>query len=660
MPFLLYILLLISLTAFGFEKDLNTINASISALLEEAWKEYHKGHFEKARQLFREVESKESDNIEAKRGLICIARYFEKEARLDYQTMRNEMLEEVERAWQPALLNKQIKAPRSSPIVHMKERLEGLWIDKLSFTEASLPQAIDQLADFAEKKGLHINLLIAAPPSSETKLTLTLRQMHLQRALEYVAMVSGLQLEFSEDAVVLRPAEGPGGEALLTEFFHLSRGTVARLSSLDDRFEKTGAGRPLEAKQLIPATTLEEEMAIRGFLQRAGISFDQKGCTLAFDGTQLVVTQTARQMERLKRILERYENTYQVEIEAKFMEVQQGALEELGFQWRLNHKNDYVRTQNALGKERVLRDLSDAFTRQNASMGPGSIVLEPPSSAIPIPNLPPAFPGSINLGAMAGNLANISGIISGWNIDMVVRALEQQTGADLMSAPKLTVLSGKTAEIVVAREFRYPESYGKIDSAVGTTASTALTGGSAGVTITAGTPQNFVTRPVGVQMEVTPTVEDEGKRISLRLEPRVTEFEGFVEYGGRSVAISGGTTVDVPSGFFQPIFSVRHIRTEMTIENGATVIMGGLAREEQKTVNDKVPILGDLPFIGRFFRSEGQSNQKKSLLILVTGNVLLPGGMPSKLGDQKSFSYPSLMTPGGLMQKDDEGAPPIL
>ncbi|MDR2664636.1 MAG: hypothetical protein LBB14_03915, partial [Puniceicoccales bacterium] len=61
----------------------------------------------------------------------------------------------------------------------------------------------------------------------------------------------------------------------------------------------------------------------------------------------------------------------------------------------------------------------------------------------------------------------------------VLRALEQQTGSDLMSAPKVTVLSGKTAEIVVAQEFRYSEEYDAILSSVGTSSDT-LSGSLAG------------------------------------------------------------------------------------------------------------------------------------------------------------------------------------
>src|ERR1035437_10561093 len=109
-------------------------------------------------------------------------------------------------------------------------------------------------------------------------------------------------------------------------------------------------------------------------------------------------------------------------------------------------------------------------------------------------------------------------------------------------------------------------------------------GGSAGVAITAGTPQDFTSRDVGVELRVTPTVEEDDYSISLDLNPRVTEFDGFVEFGGPSIAISGGTTVTVPSGFFQPIFSVRDISTKVTIWDGATLVMGGLTREEVKKV----------------------------------------------------------------------------
>jgi general secretion pathway protein D len=101
-----------------------------------------------------------------------------------------------------------------------------------------------------------------------------------------------------------------------------------------------------------------------------------------------------------------------------------------------------------------------------------------------------------------------------------------------------------------------------------------------------------------------------------------------VEYGGPSVAISGGTTVTVPPGFYQPIFGVRELTTRVTLWDGATLVMGGLTREEVKKVKDKVPVLGSLPLVGRLFRSEGESSQKRNLIIFVTARLVGPGGAP--------------------------------
>jgi len=149
---------------------------------------------------------------------------------------------------------------------------------------------------------------------------------------------------------------------------------------------------------------------------------------------------------------------------------------------------------------------------------------------------------------------------------------------------------------------------------------------------------------------VTPTVEEDDYSISLDLNPKVTEFDGFVEYGGQSIAISSGTTVTVPSGFFQPIFSTRELTTKVTVWDGATLVMGGLTREEVKKVNDKIPILGDIPFFGRAFRSKGESTQKRNLLIFVTANLVSPGGSPKKqklqsVQPSSIFQNPTMVTP---------------
>ena len=244
------------------------------------------------------------------------------------------------------------------------------------------------------------------------------------------------------------------------------------------------------------------------------------------------------------------------------------------------------------------------------------------------------------------------GVWDHYLFNMQIRALEQKQGSDLLCAPKVTVISGQTASITVSQQMRFPEEWGDMQSNVGT--SSGDSGGNGSVTITPGTPSSFTTADVGVVMEVTPNVEDGS--ISLTLNPKVTEFEGFLEYGGTGVAISSGITVTVPSGFIMPVFSVREIHTNVTVLDGATLVMGGLTREEVITVNDQVPVLGDIPFIGRLFQSKGESRQKKNLLIFVTVNRISPGGSIAReqfqgMNPGSVFQNPTVVTPGGSVKR---------
>jgi general secretion pathway protein D len=269
------------------------------------------------------------------------------------------------------------------------------------------------------------------------------------------------------------------------------------------------------------------------------------------------------------------------------------------------------------------------------------------------------MPGGVNLGNVAQTFSNKVGVLGQYDLSVMIRAIEENAGSDLMSSPSLTVLDGKTALIKVAQLLRYPQAYGDTQSNVGTSgaATGGATGGSsAGVTITAGTPQDFTVAEVGVTLEVTPTVAADDS-IALNLKPKVTEFEGFVEYGGTSIAISAGTTVVVPSGFFQPIFSTREVTTDVTVFDGATVVIGGLTREEVKTVEDRVPVLGSIPIIGAAFRSSGKTIQKKSLMVFVTANLVSPGGATLRSSHPgmragSTFSNPTLISPGGAVYRE--------
>ncbi|MDR0727552.1 MAG: hypothetical protein LBF26_01495 [Puniceicoccales bacterium] len=505
-------------------------------------------------------------------------------------------------------------APEVVP-TRLEAKLNSIIIPKIAFQNVPARHAIDTLVDLAEKLdteedeiGRGINVIFLDEPPEAVRINLALRQVSLGKIIGHVAQIIGYEFDIEEDVIVLSSAE-KNRTRLRTQFFPISRAAVAHLTNLRTKADSKDVGNPEQIKR--------EEELLRSFLQNAGIDFTiSGGATLAFDGRQLIVTQTPRNLRRIQQILSRYAKIKQVEIETKFIEVQDGLLEELQFQLALGNSHVSAQTGDST------RNLAQAFAPSSGTSSGGKIT--DGTHEIAIPNQAPILPSLANLGQSVVPLAEVFGVIKGSQIHSVIHALEQHTGSDLMSAPKVTVLSGKTAEIVVAQEMRYPEAYDEIQSAVGIGSSLGSTS-SAGVTITAGTPRNFKTRNVGVEMTVTPFVEDDDK-ITLQLEPTVTEFERFVEYGGVSVAVAGSTTVTIPSGFYQPVFTTRRIRTELTIENGSTVVMGGLTREEVKQVRDKVPLLGDIPLLGRLFRSRGNVSQKRNLLIFVTARLVDPQG----------------------------------
>ena len=232
-----------------------------------------------------------------------------------------------------------------------------------------------------------------------------------------------------------------------------------------------------------------------------------------------------------------------------------------------------------------------------------------------------------------------------------------------MAAPSLTPSPAvRPRPSRLPKLLRYPESYSAIQSQVsnGGGGSVSLSGASAApsasVAITAGTPQDFAEKEIGVVMEVTPTVAESGDLIDLDLKPKIIEFDGFVEYGGTSVAIAGNTVVTVPSGFFQPVFNIRDVATKVTVYDGATVVIGGLTREEVQTIHDKVPVLGDLPLIGKLFQSNGKTTQKKNLMIFVTANMISPAGSQLKgtvggVRNGTTFQNPTLASPSGPLYR---------
>ena len=695
-------------------KDQRTL---LNDYLMRAKVQFINGDLTGATETYRTIETRFSDNLEAKNMLLRISSMRQQESYLGYLKTRQEMLEEIEREWErPKVFDRQIDDVQEvqNETSALETKLNLIKIPEVPFFESPLDEVMQELMrqskafDLTEqdptKKGVQI--IVKKPPDDQPYplVTITLNSMELGKMIQWITEMVSWTYDIRADAVVVSQTGGSfKGRPLETEFYEVTQGTINRMTG------GGGGGGGAAADPFAPPPAGggggggdDTGLKIKAFLEGAGIPFDDgKGHKFVFDGFQMIVTHDRRSLDLIERILAKLDqdSSRQVEIETKFLEVQEGALDEITFDWQYSFGNPTVEFDPTTGMpaidsrgrpktvyEKTLigntRTLAGAHSPSGFSRDITISYPDNPDADQTIANPTPKLPGNIGIGEGVSPLLdyqqNFNGLQVGgqtilpeFQAKILVNALKRKQGTDLLSAPRVTVMDGQLATITVAQEFIYPTDYqpAPVPGGGGGGAAGGLGGGvGGGITIQSATPsfdtvgpedENPGFREVGVVLEVTPTIEKYNS-INLDLKPKVTEFDGFVEYGGPSGTIGTGfstATVLTPSGILMPIFSVRKVVTQVTIFDGATVIIGGLTREEVKTVNDKIPVLGNLPLIGRFFQSSAESYQKRNLLIFVTASIVSRGGSPVReniqnITPQSIFKDPVILTPTGTIRRN--------
>jgi general secretion pathway protein D len=466
----------------------------------------------------------------------------------------------------------------------------------------------------------------AAGGSRSSSITLSLRNVPMDQVLKYVTQLSGLKYRVDASAIVLLPSDSVEGE-MVTRSFNVSPDAIRSLLT-------GGAAPTAPAPQLggvaavgMPAAPLpgapggapaaggagagNEEL--RMFFVNAGVPFPTGSSITYFERARMIyVRNTVENLEVFEKILSTFSVVpSQVEIEAKFIDINQNDLDELGFQWSLdsalrlagaNNGGLYTFTGGGLssgGATNVPNFLTQGLRGVNV-FGANAV------SKFLLYNNTTAIPDTIG---------QFSGVLTDPQFQLIINALNQKKSADVLSAPKVTTISGAQAQIRVVQEFIYPSEYSQPTVANGSVPTPSI-------------PTAFKTREVGVILNVTPTVGADGYTINLTLVPEVSDFIGMLDYspGVISSIDTNLGIVNVPYKIWQPLFETRNLTTSVVVWDGQTVVLGGLIREEVSKVDDKVPFLGDIPFIGRLFRSKANNRVKRNLLVFVTARLIDPAG----------------------------------
>ncbi|HUJ72803.1 MAG TPA: type II and III secretion system protein, partial [Verrucomicrobiae bacterium] len=478
----------------------------------------------------------------------------------------------------------------------------------------------------------------APPPETEgRKITLSLRNVPLIDALKYVTTLADLKFRIEPSAVIVLPTNAPPGE-MITRSYPINPGVFLPMMVLTNRGSAQvqspqtggGGGGATAVSGLIQAgpsvvlpdtaITVDSSNQVKQVFVSAGVEFPPGSAFFYYDkNSTIVIRNTPENLETFDRVLSVL-NTVpsQIEIEAKFIEISQNDLDELAFQWKVGEKPSGSFTVNG-GNPQDIFETGAANPNANESISGGLR----DASAIQgnaIESLLAANGFGTGSGSLNDTVATVRGILTNPQFQLVVQALSQKKSADVLSAPKVTTISGAQAQIRVAHEFIYPTAYTPPQISQGQVS------GNAAIlpTVTPSTPSTFAVRPVGVVFNVTPMVGADGYTINLTLVPQVTDFLGFIEYGNTIVSQGLSTFNSIK----QPLFSSRDVMTSVEIWDGQTVVLGGLIREDIQKIDDKIPFLGDIPLLGRLFRSKVSQRNKQNLLIFVTARLVDPAGNP--------------------------------
>jgi general secretion pathway protein D len=520
------------------------------------------------------------------------------------------------------------------------------------------------------------------PPIS----ALSARFISLYDALKLVCDVTGMKFRIRGNIVMIVPANDPDAE-LVTRSYNV-------LATLSDRIASTASEMGAAAggggdTTFMTKSNMDSKQDWKVFFQQMGVVWPD-GSSISYMATigKLRVTNTTEQLAVFEQVLEDLNVTPRlIEIEARFVEVSQKDLNSLGFEWLLNSDLDFT-VGGFLDKALGLKDVT---TAGGGAPGGGQIPLKD-SNGNPLfdANGNALFTSASSLhnasinkidgnnfttgnrylsttgNPISGSGANtndkfmrVNAFLGNADLSMILHMLSQRSDTDLLSAPKVVTKSGQEAVMKVVTEYIYPTEFEV----------TGLQSGGSGNNSTSTTtgavvePQNFEMREVGVILQVVPEVSAEGQMINLMLNPQVVSEPVWKNYGAKipiprqssvTATLTGISPTDLanilnqPPEFMelpmeQPFFHVRSVQTQLSIYNGATVVMGGLITEARTTIEDKIPLLGDIPYIGRLFRSRAEQSDKRNLLVFVTARLVDPAGRSVRTSGGES----ALMSGGG-------------
>lgn len=310
------------------------------------------------------------------------------------------------------------------------------------------------------------------------------------------------------------------------------------------------------------------------------------------DSNSLVITAEPDMMRSLEEVIRQLDvRRAQVQVEAIIVEVFEGDGTSLGVQWGTEKGGGQQFTNGVVPAGALavaLRKAEDKTTTQTTIAPNGQPVQTTNTVQGDLTGLASLL-GSVN-GAMFGVIKD------GWGA--VVQAVSTDTNSNILATPHLTTMDNEEAYFIVGQEVP------------------VITGSTTG-TNNSNPFQQVDRQEVGIKLKVTPQI-NEGDAVQMVIEQEVS-------------SINGATNVDI-------IVSKRELKTTVIVDDGGTIVLGGLIDEDVQESVSKVPLLGDIPILGNLFKSTSSNKRKRNLMVFLRPTIVRDGALMNSISHRK-YNY---------------------
>jgi general secretion pathway protein D len=552
----------------------------------------------------------------------------------------------------------------ASPSYALEQKMQKTVIPQVDFSGADLETirraliSLSRTYDSDASKG-GVNFVVSTDVESPQPVTLKLRQTTLAEVVRYIAQIAGVKARITDIGVTFGPLVEKRPE-LNSQNFTVS---PSFFKGADDK-EQGVAGGTLRGAA--PAGGAGATDALAGQneqkkLMALGVQFPAGAYAVYNQKTsQLKVVNNQEMLDMIGQLISAAEEqTLLIQVGLRLVEINQLDLDSITMNSTLGGlpilspvpvglstvgQSGKTNGSGVGGGTPTASSQRGVNAQLNQIQGVGLL----PNNTLQSFLQQGVLAGTNQTTSYALNTMDLGGtILNGMQFRTMITAVSQKTSANVLANPSIILKRGQKGVIEVTQEFKYVKEYSDPQSSIRTINTGGGGGASNSVTVSANQsvpgPETVIGSfpsqisdavPIGVKMGVKPDVTGDNSRVLLELEPSFVDFEGFINYGTQINSAYTQSYFQIPVTIMtniinQPVF----IRRDLTlpaveVSDGYTLLLGGLLREDIQKIDEKVPIIGDIPIFGRAFQGKTEQAIKKNTLIFVTPRILDVSGQP--------------------------------